>query len=93
MKHRWHWSTRWGVTFLAAVAISLAADIILLATDNRDHYIWGDELVGYWALFGAFWYAVITAVYKLLGHLLIQRPEDYYEAGGEHPPEEERSHG
>lgn len=101
MKHRWHWSTPWVVTFFAAVAIATVADVILILTGHQEHYIWGDEVVDYWPLFGAFWYVIIIVTSKWLGHVLLQRHEDFYEGGSasadaeslEHPAEEEHTHG
>lgn len=101
MRHRLHWSTPFVVTVLGAIVISTVADVILIVTGRQEHYIWGDELVDYWPLFGAFWYVVIIVSSKWLGHILLQRHEDFYEGGSlsadaqatEHPHEEEHAHG
>ncbi|HEB51142.1 MAG TPA: hypothetical protein ENI89_11090 [Desulfobulbus sp.] len=42
----------------------------------------GDEIPGFWALFGLLACVLIIVVSKWLGRVWLFRPEDYYEQGG-----------
>ncbi len=49
----------------------------------RHHvYFLGDEIPGFWALFGFLACAIIIIGSKWLGHAWLFRPEDYYERQG-----------
>lgn len=57
----------WLALLVAAVVLSIAADIVLLGG-------WG-----YYAVFGFVATVVIVFVSKALGKLFVEQPEDYYE--------------
>lgn len=67
------------LAFVAGVILALAADAVLIATGTQKSELWGSSLVGYWAALGFLAFLIIVGVSKLLGDLLISRPEDYYD--------------
>lgn len=46
---------------------------------GEGHHGWWDQIPGWWAWFGGIGCAVIIAVAKTLGHLFLQKPEDWYD--------------
>ena len=67
------------LAFVAGVVLAIAADAVLIATGSQKAELPGSSIVGYWAALGFLAFLVIVGVSKLLGDLLISRPEDYYD--------------
>ena len=74
-----------GWAFVAGVVLALAADALLIATGSQKAELWASSLPGYWAALGFLAFLIIVGVSKLLGDLLISRPEDYYDREEEGP--------
>ncbi|MBM3940617.1 MAG: hypothetical protein FJ318_06960 [SAR202 cluster bacterium] len=76
---RLHWSRRLALGTAALLVASLAADAALLATGHAEQVTWFSTVPGWWALLGLVGMAVVYFVPWLLGHHLLERPEDYYD--------------
>ncbi len=66
-------------SFCALLALLVVGD--LLVPRHHPHFL-GDEIPGFWALFGFLACALIIIASKWLGHAWLFRPEDYYDAKG-----------
>ena len=66
----------WTFAVIAAVIV-LGAPYVLPM--GEAHHGWWDSIPAWWALFGGLGCALIVLVAKTLGHLLLQKPEDWYE--------------
>lgn len=64
--------------FILGLILTVAADLLLIATDRQEHPFPGSTVVGFWAGFGLLWLVVIVALSKLIGKVLLDKPEDYY---------------
>lgn len=67
------------LALVAGVILAVAADGVLIAMGSQKSELWGSSVVGYWASLGFVSFLVIVGVSKLLGDLLVSRPEDYYD--------------
>jgi len=67
------------LAFVAGAILALAADAVLIAAGGQKAELWGSSIVGYWAGLGFLSFLVIVGVSKMLGDLLVSRPEDYYD--------------
>jgi peptidoglycan/LPS O-acetylase OafA/YrhL len=76
-----------------ALAALVGAGIIVLGMvlpgEHGEHHWWP----GFWAVFGAVGCAAIVLVSKALGHLLLERPEGWYDEPGAGRDHESRRHG
>lgn len=78
MKMKVQKPTRRGWTFsLIAGAITLA--LPYLVPHVAVHHGWWDSIPGWWAIFGFVGCAVIVIFSKWLGHVLLQKDEDFYD--------------
>ncbi len=67
------------VAFCCLLGLLILADLLV----PRHHvYFVGDEIPGFWGLFGLLACMLIIVVSKWLGHVWLFRPEDYYERRG-----------
>ncbi|WP_457573803.1 hypothetical protein [Desulfolithobacter sp.] len=67
------------VSFFCLLGLLVIGDLLV----PRHHvYFLGDEIPGFWALFGLLACVLIIVVSKWLGHAWLFRPENYYETKG-----------
>ncbi len=65
--------------FFCLLGLLILADLLV----PRHHvYFLGDEIPGFWAVFGLLACLLIILVSKWLGQVWLFRPEDYYEDRG-----------
>ena len=69
-------SRRLLIIVLVGAVVAVLADVLF---GDGEAHLWGDGVPGYWAAFGLVWTVVIVVVSKWLGHVLLHRPEDFYD--------------
>ena len=72
-------SRKLAIAFALGLLLALAADAILILMGSHKAALWGESIPGYWAALGLLSFFAIVGVSKLLGDLLLVRPESYYE--------------
>ncbi|GAB4243687.1 MAG: hypothetical protein Kow00129_03020 [Thermoleophilia bacterium] len=75
-------SRRNWVLFILALAGAVLAEFVLPLEHHGKDYFWLHIPV-FWALFGFFGCVLIVVASKWLGRNLLDRPEEYYDAGEE----------
>ncbi len=70
-------STRGWIYAIVAGGIVIALPYVLPMGDV--HHGWWDKIPGWWVLFGALGCLAIVVFAKTLGHLFLQKPEDWYD--------------
>ena len=66
----------WFLIFGVVLAFSVLGDWLFV----RDHAAsWWQQISGFFAIFGLIFCIVIVIASKFLGHLWLQRKEDYYD--------------
>ncbi len=73
MRNHYPWIRR---SFLVILALLVIGD--LFVPRHHPHFL-GDEIPGFWALFGLLACMLIIVFSKWLGHAWLFRPETYYE--------------
>ena len=66
---------------LATGGIALALPLVVHL--HHHHDAWWNHVPGFYAAYGFLGCAAIVLVSKWLGSVFLQKPEDYYDAGGE----------
>ena len=68
----------WIVIFIAALILSVVADLLLYSGLGHDDFPWS-RILGFFALFGFISCVAIVVISKWLGHHWLQRKDDYYD--------------
>lgn len=71
-------SRRLLIVVLVGAVVAVLADVLL---GDSEAHLWGEGVPGYWAAFGLVWCVIIIVVSKWVGHIWLQRGEDYYDDG------------
>lgn len=61
---------------MVGVVVIILVDVLL---GDKEAHVWGSGIPGYWAAFGFVWTVVLIVVSKWLGHILLLRPEGFYD--------------
>ncbi len=68
----------WIVIFIAALILSVVADLLLYSGLGHGDFPWS-RILGFFALFGFISCVAIVVISKWLGHYWLQRKDDYYD--------------
>ncbi|KIH76174.1 hypothetical protein GFER_12770 [Geoalkalibacter ferrihydriticus DSM 17813] len=62
--------------FFVFLVFAVAFDFVI---ERHDPHFWGDQIIGFWSLFGLLGCLALIVIFKGLSHVLLEREEDYYD--------------
>ena len=74
--------------YIIAIAVLAIAFVVELMFPNHHPYYWWHALPGFDLIFGFLGCSLLILVAKVILAPIIQKREDYYDDGGEHPDDE-----
>ncbi len=62
--------------FFAFLVFAVVFDFLI---ERPEPHFWGDEIIGFWSIYGFFGCLTLIVVFKGLSHVWLQKEEDYYD--------------